>query len=143
MKKIILFDTTLRDGEQAPGYSMQTEEKTEIATALEKLGIDIIEGGFAASSEGDLNAIKKICDAVKDSEIASLARASESDIDAAEKALKNAVLPVGLLTIGDSAFYGTSLTSVQYDAEGVRIADDGYTVRIKATAEGIRQINAV
>ena len=91
MKKIILFDTTLRDGEQAPGYSMQTEEKTEIATALEKLGIDIIEGGFAASSEGDLNAIKKICDAVKDSEIASLARASESDIDAAEKALKNAV----------------------------------------------------
>lgn len=91
MKKIVLFDTTLRDGEQAPGYSMQTEEKTEIATALEKLGIDIIEGGFAASSEGDLNAIKKICDAVKDSEIASLARASESDIDAAEKALKNAV----------------------------------------------------
>ncbi len=89
-EKIIIFDTTLRDGEQSPGASMNTEEKIQIAMQLEKLGVDIIEAGFAAASPGDFEAISKISQRVKNSTICSLARALEKDIIAAANAIKDA-----------------------------------------------------
>jgi 2-isopropylmalate synthase len=88
--KLIIFDTTLRDGEQSPGASMTKDEKIRIAKALEKMKVDVIEAGFAAASKGDFEAIKTIANTVKDSTVCSLARALDKDIDIAGKALKNA-----------------------------------------------------
>jgi len=88
--KIIIFDTTLRDGEQSPGASMNTEEKIQIATQLERLGVDVIEAGFAAASPGDFDAIDKIAQRVTQSTVCSLARALESDIKAAGEAIAKA-----------------------------------------------------
>ena len=87
MKNIKIFDTTLRDGEQSPGASMNIDEKIQIALQLEKLGVDIIEAGFAASSNGDFEAIQKISNAVNKSTICSLARAIDSDIKKAGESL--------------------------------------------------------
>ncbi len=84
---IVIFDTTLRDGEQSPGASMNTEEKIQIAGQLEKLGVDVIEAGFAAASPGDFDAIARIAQRVKNSTVCSLARALEKDIQAAGKAV--------------------------------------------------------
>lgn len=85
--RLIIFDTTLRDGEQSPGASMTKEEKVRIAKQLEKLKVDVIEAGFAASSNGDFDAIKTIASQVKDSTVCSLARANERDIARAGEAL--------------------------------------------------------
>jgi len=92
MKKeqIIIFDTTLRDGEQSPGASMNTKEKIQIATQLERLGVDVIEAGFAAASPGDFEAINKIAQVVKKSTVCSLARALENDITQAARAIESA-----------------------------------------------------
>ena len=87
---VYIFDTTLRDGEQSPGASMNTEEKIKIALQLERLGVDIIEAGFAAASPGDFDAIRRIADAVKKSTVCSLARAVERDIEQAGAALEKA-----------------------------------------------------
>ncbi len=92
MEIIKIFDTTLRDGEQSPGASMNIEEKIKIALQLERLGVDIIEAGFAASSPGDFEAISQIAQRVTKSSICSLARAVPRDIEAAAKALAPAVL---------------------------------------------------
>jgi 2-isopropylmalate synthase len=89
---IKIFDTTLRDGEQSPGASMNTEEKIQIASQLEKLGVDIIEAGFAAASPGDFDAIEKIAQKVQTSTVCSLARAIDRDIKAAGEAIKQANL---------------------------------------------------
>ena len=75
--KIIVFDTTLRDGEQSPGCSMNTEEKIRVALQLEKLGVDVIEAGFAAASPGDFDAVSRIAEVIKKSSICSLSRAVE------------------------------------------------------------------
>ncbi|WP_263833695.1 2-isopropylmalate synthase [Sulfurospirillum oryzae] len=88
--KIIIFDTTLRDGEQSPGASMNTEEKIQIALQLQKLGVDVIEAGFAAASPGDFDAIARIAEAVTKSRICSLARALDRDIKAAGEAVSKA-----------------------------------------------------
>ncbi|MCB2022240.1 MAG: 2-isopropylmalate synthase, partial [Burkholderiaceae bacterium] len=88
--KIIIFDTTLRDGEQSPGASMTREEKLHIARQLERLKVDVIEAGFAASSNGDFEAVKAIAAAIKDSTVCSLARANDRDIARAAEALKGA-----------------------------------------------------
>ncbi len=88
--KIIIFDTTLRDGEQSPGASMNTKEKIQIAMQLEKLGVDVIEAGFAAASKGDFEAINQIAQVVKNSTVCSLARALERDITEAAKAIEAA-----------------------------------------------------
>ncbi|NEW61402.1 2-isopropylmalate synthase, partial [Sulfurovum sp. bin170] len=87
---IKIFDTTLRDGEQSPGASMNTEEKIQIAIQLEKLGVDIIEAGFAAASPGDFDAISRIAQRVTNSTICSLARAMDRDIKAAGDAIARA-----------------------------------------------------
>ncbi|ORU91424.1 MAG: 2-isopropylmalate synthase [Cycloclasticus sp. symbiont of Poecilosclerida sp. N] len=89
-EKLIIFDTTLRDGEQSPGASMTAEEKLRIAKALEKMKVDIIEAGFPISSEGDFVAVQGIARAVKDSVVCGLARATVLDIKRAGDALKDA-----------------------------------------------------
>ena len=88
--KIIIFDTTLRDGEQSPGASMTRDEKLRIARQLERLKVDVIEAGFAASSNGDFEAVQAIANAIKDSTICSLARANDRDIARSAEALKGA-----------------------------------------------------
>ncbi len=88
--KLIIFDTTLRDGEQSPGASMTRDEKLRIARQLERLKVDVIEAGFAASSNGDFECIKAIAEAIKDSTVCSLARANDRDISRAAEALKPA-----------------------------------------------------
>ncbi|MCX7926798.1 MAG: 2-isopropylmalate synthase [Candidatus Omnitrophica bacterium] len=90
MEKIIIFDTTLRDGEQAPGASLNTKEKLEIAHELADMGVDVIEAGFPVSSPGDFAAVKEIAKTVKGSIICGLARAVKQDIDAAYEATRPA-----------------------------------------------------
>ncbi len=91
--RVYIFDTTLRDGEQAPGYSMNIDEKVKIAKQLESLGVDIIEAGFAISSPGDFDSVEAIAKAVERPVVASLARALKKDIDAAWNAVKCAKHP--------------------------------------------------
>lgn len=90
MEQIIIFDTTLRDGEQSPGAAMTKEEKIRIARQLEKLGVDVIEAGFAAASPGDFDAISEIAKVIKTSTVCSLARASENDVRRAGEAIQHA-----------------------------------------------------
>lgn len=87
---LIIFDTTLRDGEQSPGASMTKEEKVRIARHLERMGVDVIEAGFPAASNGDFEAVKAVADTVKDSVVCGLARAIETDINRAGEALRGA-----------------------------------------------------
>ena len=91
--KLIIFDTTLRDGEQSPGASMTRDEKLRIARQLERLKVDVIEAGFAASSNGDFEAVQAIANAIKDATICSLSRANDRDISRAAEALKGARSP--------------------------------------------------
>ena len=91
--KLIIFDTTLRDGEQSPGASMTKDEKLRIARQLERLRVDVIEAGFAASSNGDFEAVHAIANAIKDSTICSLSRANDRDIARAAAALQGATNP--------------------------------------------------
>lgn len=88
--KLIIFDTTLRDGEQSPGASMTRDEKLRIARQLERLKVDVIEAGFAAASNGDFESVQLIANHIKDSTICSLSRANDRDISRAAEALKNA-----------------------------------------------------
>jgi 2-isopropylmalate synthase len=88
-----IFDTTLRDGEQSPGASMTAEQKVVIARQLEKLGVDVIEAGFAASSEGDFESVRRVCKEVTCPRVVSLARAQENDIERALKAVEPAQNP--------------------------------------------------
>ena len=88
--RLIIFDTTLRDGEQSPGASMTKDEKIRIAKALEKMRVDVIEAGFPIASTGDFEAVQAVANAVKDSTVCGLARALEADISRAGEALKGA-----------------------------------------------------
>ena len=91
--RIFIFDTTLRDGEQSPGFSMNMDEKLHFADQLVKLGVDIIEAGFPRSSQGDFDAVRRIAGRVKGAQVAGLARANFDDIDTAWEALKGAENP--------------------------------------------------
>ncbi len=93
LRQIQIFDTTLRDGEQSPGCSMNIKEKLAMAKQLEALGVDVIEAGFAAASQGDFNAVKTIAKELTTTSVASLARALEKDIDSAWEAVKFAAHP--------------------------------------------------
>jgi len=88
--KLIIFDTTLRDGEQSPGASMTKEEKVRIAKALEKLKVDVIEAGFPIASVGDFEAVQAVANTIQDCTVCGLARTLEQDIDRAAEALKGA-----------------------------------------------------
>lgn len=92
-KMVRIFDTTLRDGEQSPGCSMNLKEKIEMAKQLERMKVDVIEAGFAISSQGDFVSVKTIAETIKDCTVASLARATETDIDRAWEAVKYAKSP--------------------------------------------------
>lgn len=92
-RKVIIFDTTLRDGEQAPGFSMNTDEKIKMALQLERLGVDVMEAGFPISSPGDFEAVTKVAQIVKNAGVAGLCRANEKDISVGWDALKHAVRP--------------------------------------------------
>lgn len=91
--RVYIFDTTLRDGEQSPGASMNTNEKVRLAVQLEKLGVDIIEAGFPAASDGDFEAVSKIAGKISRSEVAGLCRTSKNDIDRAWNAVRHAAKP--------------------------------------------------
>lgn len=164
--RVYIFDTTLRDGEQAPGYSMNLEEKIRMAKQLESLGVDIIEAGFAISSPGDFESVEAISTAVKDVTVASLARALTKDIDAAWNAVKKANSPrihVFLATsdlhleyklkidretaierIRDNVRYAHSLCSnIEFSLEDATRTDRDYMCRVVETAikEGATTIN--
>ncbi|MBW8054968.1 MAG: 2-isopropylmalate synthase [Nitrospira sp.] len=89
-KHLIIFDTTMRDGEQSPGASMNLDEKVRIAKVLEKMRVDVIEAGFPVASPGDFEAVKAVCEAVSDTTVCALARALDSDIERAGAAIKSA-----------------------------------------------------
>jgi 2-isopropylmalate synthase len=93
VRKISVFDTTLRDGEQSPGVNLNLSEKLEIARQLERLGTDVIEAGFPATSQGDFQSVKEIAETVRESSVTGLSRADKQDIDAAWGALKNSAEP--------------------------------------------------
>ncbi|HAU33472.1 MAG TPA: 2-isopropylmalate synthase, partial [Lysinibacillus sp.] len=93
MRKIDIFDTTLRDGEQSAGINLNTAEKIEIAKQLERLGVTIIEAGFPASSPGDFDAVHRIAETVKNSVVTGLARCIQKDIDTTWEAIKVAQQP--------------------------------------------------
>lgn len=91
--RVLIFDTTLRDGEQSPGATMTHSEKTEIALLLDDMGVDVIEAGFPIASEGDFHAVRKVAEVVTGAIVCGLARSSLADIDRAAEALKNAKRP--------------------------------------------------
>src|ERR1700686_102164 len=92
-EQVLIFDTTLRDGEQPPGCSMNTEEKLVLARQLERLGVDIIEAGFPIASQGDFEAVQRVANEIGGTRVAALARCIRKDIDIAAQALKGAAPP--------------------------------------------------
>jgi 2-isopropylmalate synthase len=92
-ERVVIFDTTLRDGEQSPGASMNTAEKLRLAIQMEKLGVDVLEAGFPAASEGDFEAVSQIAGRIQNMQVAALCRATTSDIDKAWGAVKDAAHP--------------------------------------------------
>src|SRR5207248_2610435 len=93
MDRVQIFDTTLRDGEQSPGATMNVEEKVVIARQLEKLGVDVIEAGFAASSPGDFDSVARVAQAVSRPIVLSLARTRQADLERALKSVEGAKRP--------------------------------------------------
>src|SRR5271168_4462222 len=91
--RVLIFDTTLRDGEQSPGISLNAQEKLEIAQQLARLGVDIIEAGFPIASPGDFEAVRGIAQQVRGPIIAGLARAQAPDIERAAEAVRDADRP--------------------------------------------------
>ena len=88
-----IFDTTLRDGEQSPGATMNVEEKVVIARQLERLGVDVIEAGFAASSQGDFDSVARVADSVTQPVVLSLARTRQADVERAIRSVEKAKHP--------------------------------------------------
>jgi 2-isopropylmalate synthase len=127
-ERITIFDTTLRDGEQSPGCSMNLEEKLCMAHQLDKLGVDVLEAGFPIASDGDFEAVKAIASEVRRPIVAGLARATSADIDRAWQAVKSAARPrihVFLATSDIHLHYKLKLTReqcIQQAVEGVRRA---------------------
>src|ERR1700749_1601836 len=93
MEHVHIFDTTLRDGEQSPGFSMNREEKLQLARQLEDLGVDVIEAGFPIASPGDLESVRAVEREIKGCRVAALARGKQDDVDAALRGLEPAARP--------------------------------------------------
>ncbi len=122
LNRIHIFDTTLRDGEQSPGASLNVQEKLEIARQLERLGVDVIEAGFPISSPGDFQAVQEVCKIVKNATVCGLTRAVSKDIDVAADALKGAVRPrihTGLGVSDSHLQYKLKMTREQAMERGV------------------------
>jgi 2-isopropylmalate synthase len=158
-ERVIIFDTTLRDGEQSPGASMNAAEKLRLATQLEKLGIDVLEAGFPAASEGDFDAVSKIAGRLKKTEVAALARTSKNDIDRAWGAIQHAEKPrihtflatsdihmhyklnmtrdQVLKTASESVKYAKSFTdNIEFSAEDASRSDRDFLCKVFETAIG-------
>ena len=120
--KVLIFDTTLRDGEQSPGATMTHDEKLEIAEMLDDMGVDIIEAGFPIASEGDFNAVSEIAAAAKSSTICGLARANYKDIDRCWEAVKHAKSPRIHTFIGTSPLH-RAIPNLDMDEMAERIHD--------------------
>ena len=103
--RITIFDTTLRDGEQSPGCSMNPAEKLRLARQLEKLGVDIIEAGFPIASPGEIESVRSVADEIRSVRVAALARCKEADVKAAGKALQGAARPVIHTFLATSAIH--------------------------------------
>ena len=86
-ERVVIFDTTLRDGEQSPGCSMNLEEKIQVADILERMGVDVIEAGFPIASEGDFEAVKAVAEELERSSVCGLARTGRDDVERAARAL--------------------------------------------------------
>ena len=99
---VYIFDTTLRDGEQTPGVHFSPDQKVQIARELEAVGVDTIEAGFPASSPGDFDAVRRICEVIEHSEIATLSRCVEADIESAVSAMASARKPIVHVVLGAS-----------------------------------------
>jgi len=155
--RVIIFDTTLRDGEQSPGASMNAAEKLRLAIQLEKLGVDVIEAGFPAASQGDFESVSQIAKKMKHLEVAGLCRASKEDIDKAWGAVKHAVKPrihtfiatsdihmkykldmtreEVLAATKEAVSYAKSLTdSIEFSAEDGSRSDPKFLCEVFATA---------
>jgi 2-isopropylmalate synthase len=135
MDKLIIFDTTLRDGEQAPGATMNEREKLEVARQLVTLGVDVIEAGFPVSSKGEFNAVKRIASSVKGAIICGLSRAMTKDIDAAYQATRSAKDGSRI-----HVFLATSKIHMQYklkkaEDEILRLATDAVKYAKKYTSD--------
>ena len=166
MRRIRIFDTTLRDGEQSPGCSMNLQEKLEVARQLRVLGVDVIEAGFAASSNGDREAVRAIAEEIRGVTVCSLARCVRSDIDAAAEALSGADMPRIHVFIATSdihmksklkmtpeqvvdavtesvAYAKTKCGDVQFSAEDATRSDRDFLCRVlsAAIASGATTVN--
>ena len=165
-ERVYIFDTTLRDGEQSPGASMNTAEKLRLATQLEKLGVDVLEAGFPAASDGDFEAVSKIAAKLERTQVAGLCRASKADIDRAWQAVKHAKNPKIHTFIAtsdihlkyklkmdrdqviaaavDAVKYAKSLTDqVEFSAEDASRSDRDYLCKVfgAAIASGATVVN--
>ena len=157
MRKIKIFDTTLRDGEQSPGCTMNLAEKLEMAAELDKLGVDVIEAGFAICSDDDFNAIREVSKVVENAKLVSLARCNKKDIDRAYEALAEAKHPMlhtfiatsdihlkhklemtreqVLETIKESVSYAkTKFEFIEFSAEDASRSDKDFLVQAYSTA---------
>ena len=138
--RVTIFDTTLRDGEQSPGCSMNPAEKIRLARQIEKLGADIIEAGFPIASQGEVDAVKAVAEEVRSVRIAALARAKEADILAAGRALAGAARPVihtFLATSGIHLKYKLKITpeeALRQAVDGVKLAKT-FTPDVEFSAE--------
>jgi 2-isopropylmalate synthase len=128
--RVLIFDTTLRDGEQSPGATMTHEEKLEIAQLLDEMGVDIIEAGFPIASEGDFAAVKAIAERAKNAVICGLARANPTDIDRAWEAVRHAARPRIHTFIGTSPLH----------RDITRLSPDEMVERIHATVSHARDL---
>jgi 2-isopropylmalate synthase len=128
--RVLIFDTTLRDGEQSPGATMSHEEKLEIAGLLDEMGVDIIEAGFPIASEGDFEAVKAIAQQAKTAVICGLARANFADIDRCWEAVRHAKAPRIHTFIGTSPLH----------REITKLDPEGMIERIRATVEHARNL---
>jgi len=105
MENVAIFDTSLRDGEQSPGFSMNIQEKLQVARQLERLNVDSIEAGFPVASDGDFEAVRQIARTIKSCNVAALARANREDIDRAWEAIREAASPIIHTFISTSDFH--------------------------------------
>ena len=122
-ERVLIFDTTLRDGEQAAGTSLNPQEKLEIARQLEKLGVDIIEAGFPISSQGDFEAVRLISEKVKKSSVCALTHANAEAVDRAWKAVKSAKKPRIHVFLSTSDYHLTFQLKMS-QAEALKLACD-------------------
>ncbi|MEL7414831.1 MAG: 2-isopropylmalate synthase, partial [Pseudomonadota bacterium] len=129
--QVLIFDTTLRDGEQSPGATMTLDEKLEVAAMLDEMGVDIIEAGFPIASEGDFEAVSKIAAQTRTSVVCGLARASFGDIDRCWEAVKHAARP------RIHTFIGTSPLHREFQ---VRLDKEAMVEKIEATVSHARNL---